>query len=139
VKRIIFLLAVFLITGIAFGQTLKKGAVVIVNTYEMTLKPDVTMNQFLDFYMNTYIPEFEKNYPGLKVFITYGDRGAHKYEIGEIMYCESVEIRDKYWPTEDGEVSEAARTAEAKMAQVNQESSKYVLDGKRTYTDWVIK
>ena len=138
-KKVVFLMAIFLFTGLAFGQTLKKGAVIVVDTYEMTLKPDVSMNQFLDYYMNKYIPEFEKNYPGIKVFITYGDRGEHKYEIGTILYIESVEIRDKYWPTEDGESSEVAKAAEAKMTLISQEAGKYIVNGKRTFTDWIIQ
>ena len=46
--------------GICFtqltAQNLKKGAVVCTNTYTDTLNPDVTMNQFLDFYV--FLPYF---------------------------------------------------------------------------------
>lgn len=139
-KKIVILVAITLITGLAFGQTLGKGNVVVMNTYEMVLRPDVTMNEFLNFYINEFIPEFEQAYPGIKVYIVVGDRGQFKYQIGEIMLCESIQVRDKYWPAEDGEeVSEASRAAEAKLATVNQEVSKYILAGKRTYTDWVVK
>ena len=139
-KRLVILIAIFLFAGLAFGQTLKKGAVVIIDVNEFWLKPDVTMDQFLDFYMNKYIPEFEKNFPGLKVFIMYGDRGEHKYMIGGITYCESVEIRDKYWPPPTGESSELAKAAEAKLAPFAQEFSKYILGSSdRKYTDWIIK
>jgi len=138
-KKLFFIPALFLLTGIAFGQTPHKGAIVVISNYEMTLKPDVSMDQFLDFYVNKFLPEFEKNYPGIKVYLLNGDRGENKYKIGEMMICESVEIRDKYWPTENGENSEAAKAAEAKMTLINQEVAKFVVDAKRTYTDWIIK
>ena len=54
------------------AQTLKKGAVVAVSTWEITLNPDVSMNQFLDFYNNKYIPEFEKELSGFKSIFTRG-------------------------------------------------------------------
>ncbi len=123
------------------AQTLKKGAVVAVSTWEITLNPDVSMNQFLDFYNNKYIPEFEKNYPGLKVYLLGGDRGEKKKKFGAIWLFESVAVRDKYYPTEDGTTtSEAVETGDEKMKVMDAELSKFVVSGNRTtYTDWIIK
>jgi len=123
------------------AQTLKKGAVVCVNTYTFTLNPDVTMNQFLDFYVNKYIPEFEKNYPGVKSYLLWGDRGEKKNQIGTIDVYESVAVRDKYYPIEnDTTMTEAVKLANEKMKVINQESGKFFIgDGTRTYTDWIIK
>ncbi len=123
------------------AQTVKKGAVVVVNTYEMTLNPDVSLNQFLDFYNNKYIPEFEKNWPGVKLYPLWGDRGENKNKIGSIMVFESVAIRDKYYPAEDGTTtSDAAKAAGEKMKAMDAEANKYFVSGKRaTYTDWIIK
>ena len=58
-----FLLCLFLAFSVSqlSAQTLKKGAVVAVGVYEMTLNPDVSMNQFIDFYNNKYVPELDKN------------------------------------------------------------------------------
>jgi hypothetical protein len=139
-KKLVFITALFLLVGTAFGQTLKKGAVVCVNTFTLTLNPDVTMNQFLDFYLNKYIPEFEKCYPGVKTYVLWGDRGDKKNQIGTMDVYESVAVRDKYYPTEnDTTMSAAAKVASEKMKALNDESMKYVVDAKRVYTDWVIK
>src|SRR5512133_3742547 len=86
------LLLGFLMTQLS-AQSLKKGAVVAVSTYEMTLNPDVSMNQFLDFYINKYIPEFEKNFPGVKEYVMMGDRGENKNKVGGILVFESVAVR----------------------------------------------
>ena len=134
-----------LLTGIGLttlsAQTLKKGAVIAVNTYTFTLKPDVTMNQFIDFYVNKYIPEFEKNYPGVKEFLLTGNRGEKKNQIGVIDYFESVAIRDKYYPIEnDTTMNAVVKAAEEKMKSVNEEVGKFFMPGStRVYTDWLIK
>jgi hypothetical protein len=122
------------------AQTLKKGAVIAVNTYTFTLNPDVTMNQFLDFYTNKYIPEYEKNYPGVKEYVLWGDRGEKKNQIGVMDIFESVAVRDKYYPTEGSEGSDVAKAAQEKMNAINGEVGKFFLSGGiRTYTDWIIK
>jgi ABC-type glycerol-3-phosphate transport system substrate-binding protein len=79
------LLAGFTLTPIS-AQTMKKGALISISTYTSILNPDVTMNQFLDFYMNKYIPEFEKNYPGIKLYVLTGDRGEKKNQFGYISF-----------------------------------------------------
>jgi hypothetical protein len=139
-KKLVLIVSAILIAGLTFGQTIKKGSVVIVSSYEVTLNPDVTMNQFLDFYINKYIPEVEKNYTGVKEYILWGDRGEKKNTIGSLMVCESLAVRDKYWPAENSEtISEAVKIAEEKMKAINEEMGKFVIAGKRTYTDWIVK
>jgi hypothetical protein len=141
--KVLIMLCLFLGIGLTqlSAQTLPKGAVVCVNTFTYTLNPDVTMNQFLDFYLNKYIPEFEKNYPGVKTYVLWGDRGEKKNQIGTMDVYESVAVRDKYYPSEnDSTMSAAVKTAVAKMIAINKESSKFFISGgTRTYTDWVIK
>jgi len=121
------------------GQTLKKDAVVAVSSYTLVLNPDVTMNQFLDFYINKYIPEFEKNFPGIKAYLLSGDRGEKKNHFGEIWLFESVAVRDKYFPTEDSEGSDLAVAAWDKMNAISTELGKYVVSWDRIFTDWIIK
>jgi len=99
------------------------------------------MKQFIDFYVNKYIPEFEKNYPGVKEFLLSGDRGEKKNQIGVIDYFESVAVRDKYYPIEnDTTMSAAVKVAGEKMKAINEDAGKFFLPGStRVYTDWLIK
>ncbi len=77
------------------------------------------MDQFIDFYVNKYIPEFEKNYPGVKEFLPTGNRGEKKNQIGVIDYFESVALRDKYYPIEnDTTMNAVVKAAEEKMKSV---------------------
>ena len=137
------LLCLFLGMGLTqlSAQTVAKGAVVAVGVYEMTLNPDVSLNQFLDFYNDKYLPEWEKSWPGVKQYLMIGDRGDNKNKFGVILIFESVAVRDKYYPVADANTtSDAYNTAVEKMKVMNAERAKYVVSGTRTtYTDWIIK
>jgi hypothetical protein len=52
-----------------------------------------------------------------------------------------VKVRDKYYPTEnDTTNSDAVKAAEEKMNKdINNGFSKFLVSGKRVYTDWIIK
>ena len=137
-KKSIIAAAFFLFAGVVFGQTLQEGNIIAVRAYEITLQPDVTMNQFLDFWKNKWKPAQERAYPGTKVFLLKGDRGEHANQIGVITYFESKELRDKYWPKE-GEPGPFDEAASEIYAPLMEEGSKFVVDSKSVYTDWVIQ
>lgn len=140
--KVFFMLCLLLCVGLTqlSAQTLQKGDVVAIRVYTLTLKPDVTMNQVLDFWINKYNPEFEKCYPGLKIFVLSGDRGEKKNQFGELWYFESLKVRDKYFPIEGDTTSTAFDKAAAKkLKPLNDEWGKFLLTGPSVYTDWVIK
>jgi hypothetical protein len=137
------LLCLFLGVGLTqlSAQTVAKGAVVAIGVYEMTLNPDMSLNQFLDFYNNKYLPEWEKNWPGIKQYLMIADRGENKNKFGSILIFESVAVRDKYYPVADANTTSVAYNAAVeKMKVMDAEFNKYIVSGTRTtYTDWVIK
>jgi hypothetical protein len=136
------LLCLLLVIGLTqlSGQTLTKGSVIALSTYTFTLNADKTMNQMLDFYINKYIPEFEKNYPGVKEYVLWGDRGEKKNQIAIVDVFESVAVRDKYYPTDGSEGSDVAKAAGEKMKAINDEMGKFFMSGgTRVYTDWIVK
>ena len=120
------------------AQTLPKGAVLGIHTFTLNLNPDATMNQVLDFFMNKYIPAFEKNFPGTKVYLLSGDRGDNKYKVALMTVFESVQVRDKYYPAPD-KSSPEADAATAKVQASLGEMSNLFVDYSTVYTDWVIK
>ena len=135
-KKLLIVTALVLFAGIAFGQTLTKGSVIAVHNYSITLQPDVTMNQFLEFWTNKVIPEFEKVWPGGKDFVMIGDRGKHKYGFATISYFESVEQRDKLFPAE-GDPNDASMPE--LLVPIFEELGKYILSYEDEYTDYVIQ
>ena len=137
-KKLLFIAALLLFAGIASGQILKKGCVVAVSSYEVTLQPDVTMNQWLEFNRTKWVPAAEKVFPGIKIFIVMGDRGESANMYGEIWVFDSKETRDKYWPTEEGDTAWPEGAQEI-LTSISNETSNYVISATRTFTDWIVQ
>ncbi len=79
-KKLILVAVISLVAGVTFGQTtLKKGMVVALSSYELVLKDNVTLQQFINFTEQKYNPAYEKAMPGTKLVMLWGDRGENKY------------------------------------------------------------
>ena len=120
------------------AQALPKGAVIGFHTLTITLNPDATMNQAMDFFINKYIPASEKNFPGTKIYLLSGDRGENKFKIALMEVFESVQVRDKYYPAPDKPTPEA-EAASNKLQESLGDMSKIFLDYSSVYTDWIVK
>jgi hypothetical protein len=88
--------------------------------------------------LKKYVPEYEKNFPGSKMYILSGDRGEKKDQIGFMWFFESVKVRDRYYPNES-DFSDAAQLAWGKMDAISEEEAKYAVTFARIYTDWILK
>jgi hypothetical protein len=127
-KKLIIAAAFILLTGVTFSQTLKKGCFLGVQALTITLATDVTMEQYLDFTMNTFIPEAEKHFPGLKVLIMgggmemgSGEEAEVKYSV--IYYFESAEVQSKYF-NEGGNFTEGGTAAIEKLRPTSEKMDK---------------
>ena len=58
-RKFIIVSALVLLTGTAFTQTLKQGAILEFHHVTLTLDPDATLNQWIDFALNDYLPVWE--------------------------------------------------------------------------------
>ena len=136
-KKLIIAAVFILLTGTAFSQTLQKGSLIGIHDFTVTLDPDVTMNQYMDFLINTYIPEYEKSFQGAKLFVLKGIRGEHENGYALIFYFESVKDRDRYFKDEGG-LNEVGQSAMEKCRPTLDELKK--LGAYSTvYTDWLIQ
>ena len=136
-KKLIVVTALILFTGITFGQTLQKGNLVGMHILTINLDPDVTMNQFLDFFSSKVIPEIEESFPGWKAYLVKGIRGENANSFGLIYVIESEEDRNKYY-NEDGSQNELGNSIVEKvqpiMTELNQLGT-YTTE----YTDWLVQ
>jgi hypothetical protein len=120
-KRLLLIAVVlFLINGFAFGQNLKKGNLIGTHALTIELNPGITMEKFQDFYINKYLPEFEKHFPGWTFYMTKGIRGENENTYGWIAVIESEETRAKYLD-DDGIKESIAK----KLEPINEEFNKY--------------
>ena len=138
-KLILITAALLLVAGTNFGQTLQKGNLVGFHVGTVILDPDVTSNQFNDFYLNKYIPELEKQFQGdIKVYLAVGDRGDDENLVGAFWVFKSVEVRDKYF-SQEGTMTELFNSKMEKIQPIHEELNKLGIYSEKHYTDWVIQ
>ena len=136
-KKLFITTAFILLAGVAFGQSLQKGNLVGFHVMTINLDPNVTMNQFMDFYVNKYIPEFEKILPGVKLYIAKSIRGENENNFGLIYIFDSEKNRDKYH-NEDGTYNELGNSTAEKLQPITEELNKLGTYSS-TYDDWIIQ
>ena len=137
-RKLFVVTALLLFAGIAFGQSLKKGGILGIYETTLTLEPDVTMDQLMDFLTNKWYPEINRHMKGSGVtfFLLKGDRGENNGNLAWGIYCESDEVRNKYWPG-DGSGSGEFGPIWQKMQPLNEELGK-LATYKNVGTDWKI-
>lgn len=136
-KKNILLIFMILVTMATFGQSLQKNNIIGLHTFSLNLDPDITFNQYKDFFIQKYIPELDKNYPDVKHYFVIGNRGENRNYIGLIVVFESQEIKNKYY-NEDGSRTELTKTLQERVQPIRDELDKL---GTVTaeYTEWMIQ
>jgi hypothetical protein len=135
-RKLMVVTALVLFAGIASGQTLQKGGTVAIHENTITLDPDVPMNQYMDFVINKYIPELNKAFEGVTFFMLKGDRGEHEKWFTMLVYCESINVRNKCWPGEGNTNDEFSAVME-KIRPLKDELRKWGTF-KSVYTEWMM-
>ncbi len=118
------------------GKNQKKRNLIGTHVLTIELNSGVTMEQFLDFYTDTLLPEHEKHYEGWKSYLAKGIRGENETTYGWIIIIDSEEKRNKYYNA-DGSPNALGEAISEKMKTVLEEGNKF---GKVTskYTDWLV-
>jgi hypothetical protein len=135
-RKLILILALIQLVGISYGQTFQKGNLVGTHIISVTLQPGVTMEKFIEFYKNKVMPEYAKNFQGMKPYMIKSLRGENKDSFGGFMVFKSEADRDKYFKA-DGSYSDLGTAAYAKLKPVLDELAKL---GTMTskYDDWLV-
>jgi hypothetical protein len=136
-KKLVFITVVILLSGFASGQGLQKGNLVGTHVMQIDLKPGVTMEQFTDFCIKTYLPEAEKIEPGMKVYLVKGIRGEHKNSYGLIFIYESEQIRNKF-NNDDGNPTDLQKSILEKYKPLN-EKLLTLATVNTWYNDWIVQ
>lgn len=135
-KKTFIIIPLLLFSGITFSQSLEKGNVIGLHIFSLELEPDITYNQYKDFFIEKYIPELDKNFPDVKHYFSKGNREDNENNIGLIVIFESQEIKNKYY-NEDGSRTELMISIQERIQPIREK-----LDSLGTvntkYTEWVI-
>jgi len=108
---------------------------VVFDSYIVTLRPGVTMDQYVDFLKTKVVSEYDKNFPGSKMTIGCPDSWRKKNQYCFLYSFDSEKEFNKYI-TKGTEISDEVKAAQARMEPVKQEGSKYILDSRRVEVDW---
>lgn len=123
------------------GQTIQKGNLVSTHIITVELKPNVTLEQVLDFY-NTKWAAAEDKYFGFKSYFGKCIRGSESAENKIIMigHFETEADRDKYFNMAEGggDLNELGEKAWAEFAPTY-DSLLQLATIKDEWADWVIK
>ncbi|MBN2366853.1 MAG: hypothetical protein JXL67_11855 [Calditrichaeota bacterium] len=136
-KKITFFAVIIFLTGVTSGQKIESGNLLGIHIVdELDLKPGVTMEDFEDFFLNRYIPAFQKNFTEIKIIPMKGIRGEHENKMGLIMYMKSDKTRDVYW-NEDGSYNEKSQAILEKLQPLLDEANSMAVSAD-LYTDWLV-
>jgi hypothetical protein len=136
-KKVILTAVIILLAGITLGQSLKKGNLLCMHYMTFNLNPDVTMNQCKDFFINKYIPESEKQFPGVKTYLLEDFRGKNEHEYIFVAIFESEKERDKYYNA-DGSPTELKNASDERLKPIMEEFSKLGTMSAK-YAGWVVQ
>ena len=135
-KRLLIAVGILLLTGVAFGQTLKKGGVIALHRVEVTLAPGVTMEQFQEFLMDKIMPELAEIMPGATYQLLQGIGENNQHQFANFYHWETLEAFHVYW-NDGGTPTEKGAAAMAKLQPLLEK-----LNELGTYTqvpgDWLI-
>jgi len=137
-KKLIFIAVLIILAGTVYGQNLKKGNILGLHVYTITLNPGVTVDQYLDFFKTKYLPAFEKNFPGGTIYMIKGVKGECLNCDGYIMAWKTKAIMEKYY-NQDGSATEITKAANAKLKPLSDEMSKLMKMSGNKYTSWEIQ
>lgn len=135
-KKQVCISVFILVTGLAFSQNLQKGNFVGFHEMTITLDPNVTMNQFLDFYKIKIMPAYESNFQA-KCYLVKGKRGECANCFGLMIIWESETDRDKFFNNEGG-LNEYGRSIADKLKPLTDEMAKLGTESSK-YTDWIVQ
>ena len=138
-KKNLVIVALILIAGVTNGQTFQKGNLVGFHVGTVELAPDVSLDQWKKFGIDTYCPAVKKAFEGeVIMYLADGERGKFENFVGMFIIFETIEVRNKYIP-EPGETTELYQSKWEKIKPIYDEWQKMGSFSREHYTDWVIQ
>ena len=139
-KRML-ILALFLVPGICHAQGLERGNLIGVHVVTVHLKPNASMEDFTRFYVEHVLPEYEKNWPGLKGYLLKAFFSDSKNKFAIVWLFKTVEDRNRNF-NPDGSANELEKAALEKVKPVEDKLKAMYGDYTIQYTredDWVVQ
>ena len=136
-KKLVLATALLFLVGITSAQTIEKGNLIGLHVVKVELASGVTMDEYIDFMNDKYIPEFERIFKGFNLFVMKGIRGEHKGELGFLFHAKDEATRNQY-NNDDGSPTELSKKLRVEIEPLWNKLEEL---GKwdSVYTDWIIQ
>jgi len=122
-KKLILIVALIITGGVTYGQSFNKGNRFTLHVITVTPAPNVTMDQFFNFFKDKAIPEWEKNMPEAKCYLAKGIRGECANCYSFVRTFKSKKDQYKYF-NEDGSSTEITKAITDKLKPLMDELGK---------------
>jgi hypothetical protein len=125
-----------IVTGQAQGtRSDGNGGFIVHDSFIVTLRSGVTMDQYLDFLNTRYVPEYDRIFQGSKLLVVSPETWKKKNQFASFYFFDTEKEYHKYYP--DGkEMSAECKSAWEKLNPLKQEESKFLSDKKPIETEW---
>ena len=140
-KRLVTTALLLLVSSICYAQGLERGNLVGLHVVTVDLKPNATMEEFTKFYVEHVLPEYEKNWPGLKGYLLKSFFSDSKNKFAIIWLFKTVEDRNRNFNA-DGSANELEKAALEKVKPIEEKLKKMYGSYTVQYThedDWVVQ
>ena len=140
-KGWIVLIVGLLAASPSWGQGLEPGNLLGIPMVTVTLKPGATMDEFKNFYVHQVLPEYEKNWPGLKGYFLKSFASDSKNKFAIIWLFKTEADRNRNFDA-DGKANELEKAALEKVKPIEEKLKKMYGTYTVEYTredDWVVQ
>lgn len=137
-KKLFFIASLVLAWNCSLGQQLRKGHLLGLHTITtVKLNAAATMDDFKHYFINNFIPAYEKAFKGARGYFLTGIRGENNSHFGVIWLFENEQARDRYFHA-DGTLNETGKTAMQLLAGV-EKGLEQLGTYESKYTDWIVQ
>lgn len=133
--------ASLLFTCLSHAQGLKSGNLIGIHVITVDLKPNVTMEEFTDAYKREVLPQYEKNWPGLKGYLLKSFFRDSRNQFAIVWLFDTVDDRNRNFDTND-RANDLEKAALEKVKPYEDELKKRYGAYTVSYThqdDWVVQ
>jgi len=141
-SKFLFAIATVLLASIvSYAQGLRQGNLIGVHLVTVTLNPNVTMDEFRNFYVRDVLPEYEKSWPGLKGYLLKSFWGDARNQFAIIWLFDTEADRNRNFNA-DGTANDLEKAAYEKVKPIEEKLKKMYGTYTVKYThedDWVVQ
>jgi hypothetical protein len=131
-------LPMMLTASLCHGQELQRGNLFGVHVITVTLKPHVTLDEFKTFFVSKVIPEYERQWIGLRGYLVKSVRGEYKNRFAIVWLFKTEAARNRYF-TADDKPNEYEKAALEKVKPIEEELKAYGTNTIKYMDDWVVQ